>query len=202
MTISRIVAIKLGGQLQHTALANIGHRPSPRRARTSMIQVVEHDALATLVVNKLRGVLACAAVKSPGYGDRRKALMEDLAIVTGGQFIAEELGVKLEAVTLKDMGHAQRVIVEKDATTIISIMMRTLLGIRFRNSEIITFDPETTIMTASPITREGFNCAVTAKTEQIPSTWIVIGLLSLNGSDKARLFFFENSGSFWVFPAI
>lgn len=80
---------------------------------------VEHDALATLVVNKLRGVLACAAVKSPGYGDRRKALMEDLAIVTGGQFIAEELGIKLDAVTLKDMGHAQRVIVDKDTTTII-----------------------------------------------------------------------------------
>lgn len=80
---------------------------------------VEHDALATLVVNKLRGVLTCAAVKCPGYGDRRKALMEDLAIVTGAQFIAEELGVNLEAVTLKDMGHAQRVVVEKDATTII-----------------------------------------------------------------------------------
>ena len=80
---------------------------------------VEHDALATLVVNKLRGVLTCAAVKSPGYGDRRKALMEDIAIVTGGRFIAEELGVKLETVTPEDLGHAQRVIVDKDNTTII-----------------------------------------------------------------------------------
>jgi chaperonin GroEL len=80
---------------------------------------VEHDALATLVVNKLRGVLACAAVKSPGYGDRRKSMMEDIAIVTGGRFIAEELGVKLETVTTEDLGHAQRVVVDKDNTTII-----------------------------------------------------------------------------------
>lgn len=80
---------------------------------------VDPDALATLVVNKLRGILACVAVKAPGYGDRRKAIMEDIAILTGGQFLAEELGVKLDSVTLKDLGRAKRVIVDKDNTTII-----------------------------------------------------------------------------------
>jgi chaperonin GroEL len=80
---------------------------------------VEGDALATLVVNKVRGVLPCIAVKAPGYGDRRRALLEDIAILTGGRLIAEELGVKLENVTLDDLGQAKRVVAEKDATTII-----------------------------------------------------------------------------------
>lgn len=80
---------------------------------------VDPEALATLVVNKLRGILSCAAVKSPGYGDRRKAIMEDIAILTGGQFLAEELGVKLESVTLKDLGRAKRIVIDKDNTTII-----------------------------------------------------------------------------------
>lgn len=80
---------------------------------------VDPDALATLVVNKLRGVLTCAAVKAPGYGDRRKAMMEDIAILTGGQFLAEELGVKLESVTLNQLGRAKRIVVDKDNTTII-----------------------------------------------------------------------------------
>lgn len=77
------------------------------------------EALATLVVNKLRGVLACAAVKAPGYGDRRKAIMQDISTITGGQFIAEELGIKLDAVKLSDLGRAQRVVIDKDTTTII-----------------------------------------------------------------------------------
>jgi chaperonin GroEL len=80
---------------------------------------VERDALATLVVNKLRGVLSCAAVKAPGFGDRRKAMMEDIAILTGGQFIAEELGLKLETVKIEELGRAQRVVIDKDTTTII-----------------------------------------------------------------------------------
>ncbi len=80
---------------------------------------VDSEALATLVVNKLRGVLLCAAVKAPGYGDRRKAMMEDMAILTGGKFIAEELGLKLESLGLKDLGKAQRVVIDKDNTTII-----------------------------------------------------------------------------------
>ncbi|MEX2308551.1 MAG: chaperonin GroEL [Pirellulales bacterium] len=80
---------------------------------------VDGEALATLVVNRLRGVLACAAVKSPGYGDRRKAMMEDVAVLTKGQFLAEELGVQLEAVTLNDLGQAQRIVIDKDTTTII-----------------------------------------------------------------------------------
>ncbi|HEX7124558.1 MAG TPA: chaperonin GroEL, partial [Thermodesulfobacteriota bacterium] len=80
---------------------------------------VEGEALATLVVNKLRGTLAVCAVKAPGFGDRRKAMLEDIAILTGGRMIAEELGVKLEAVTLKDLGRAKRVTVDKDNTTLV-----------------------------------------------------------------------------------
>ena len=80
---------------------------------------VEGEALATLVVNKIRGTLAAAAVKAPGFGDRRKAMLEDMAIVTGGQVIAEELGLKLENVALKDLGRAKKVVIDKDNTTII-----------------------------------------------------------------------------------
>jgi len=80
---------------------------------------IEGEALATLVVNKLRGTLNVAAVKAPGFGDRRKAMLQDMAIVTGGQVIAEELGLKLENVTLKDLGKAKRVVIDKDNTTII-----------------------------------------------------------------------------------
>ena len=80
---------------------------------------VEGEALATLVVNKIRGTLACVAVKAPGFGDRRKAMLEDIAILTGGKVIAEELGIKLENVTLQDLGRAKRIVVDKDNTTII-----------------------------------------------------------------------------------
>ncbi len=80
---------------------------------------VEGEALATLVVNKLRGTLACAAVKAPGFGDRRKAMLEDMAILTGGRVIAEELGVKLENVTIGDLGRCKRVLIDKDNTTIV-----------------------------------------------------------------------------------
>ncbi len=80
---------------------------------------VEGEALATLVVNKIRGLLACVAVKAPGFGDRRRDMLEDMAILTGGRIIAEEIGVKLEHVKLEDMGRAKRVVVERDATTLI-----------------------------------------------------------------------------------
>ena len=80
---------------------------------------VEGEALATLVVNKLRGTLQCVAVKSPGFGDRRKAMLEDMAILTGGRVISEDLGLKLENVTLKDLGTAKRITVDKDNTTIV-----------------------------------------------------------------------------------
>ena len=80
---------------------------------------VEGEALATLVVNKIRGTLAVAAVKAPGFGDRRKAMLEDMAILTGGQVISEELGLKLENVTLKDLGRAKKVVVDKDNTTLV-----------------------------------------------------------------------------------
>jgi chaperonin GroEL len=80
---------------------------------------IEGEALATLVVNKIRGTLNVAAVKAPGFGDRRKAMLQDMAILTGGQVIAEELGLKLENVTLKDLGKAKRISIDKDNTTII-----------------------------------------------------------------------------------
>jgi chaperonin GroEL len=80
---------------------------------------IEGEALATLVVNRLRGGLMVAAVKAPGFGDRRKAMLEDIAVVTGGQLIAEELGVRLEHVTLDMLGRAKRVIITKDETTIV-----------------------------------------------------------------------------------
>jgi len=80
---------------------------------------VEGEALATLVVNKLRGILSCCAVKAPGFGDRRKAMMEDISILTGGRLIAEELGIKLENVSVKDLGKCKRVTVDKDNSTII-----------------------------------------------------------------------------------
>jgi chaperonin GroEL len=80
---------------------------------------VEGEALATLVVNKLRGTLACCAVKAPGFGDRRKAMLEDIATLTGGKAITEDLGMKLENLKLADLGKAKKVVVDKDNTTII-----------------------------------------------------------------------------------
>jgi len=80
---------------------------------------VEGEALATLVVNKLRGTLNIAAVKAPGFGDRRKAMLEDIAILTGGKVISEDLGIKLENVKLEDLGRAKKVTIDKDNTTIV-----------------------------------------------------------------------------------
>jgi chaperonin GroEL len=80
---------------------------------------IDGEALATLVVNKIRGTFACCAVKAPGFGDRRKAMLEDIAVLTNGKVIAEELGVKLEKVSVEDLGHAKRVTVDKDTTTIV-----------------------------------------------------------------------------------
>merc|ERR1711871_1091546 len=80
---------------------------------------VEGEALATLVVNKLRGGLKIAAVKAPGFGDRRKAMLEDIAILTGGQVIIEDLGIKLESVTMDMLGNAKRVVVDKENSTIV-----------------------------------------------------------------------------------
>jgi chaperonin GroEL len=80
---------------------------------------VEGEALATLVVNKLRGTLQCAAVKAPGFGDRRKAMLEDIATLTGGKAVTEDLGIKLENVKMEDLGKAKKVTIDKDNTTII-----------------------------------------------------------------------------------
>jgi chaperonin GroEL len=82
-------------------------------------EAIDQDALATLVVNRLRGTFSCVAVKAPGFGDRRKAMMQDMAILTAGQFIAEELGLKLENIGIENLGRAKRVIVDKDSTTIV-----------------------------------------------------------------------------------
>ena len=81
---------------------------------------VEGEALATLVVNKLRGTLQCAAVKAPGFGDRRKAMLEDIAILTGGKAITEDLGIKLENVKIEELGSAKKVTIDKDNTTIVA----------------------------------------------------------------------------------
>jgi chaperonin GroEL len=80
---------------------------------------VEGEALATLVVNKLRGTLKTAAVKAPGYGDRRKAMLEDIAILTNGKMLSEDLGIKLENITMEDLGRAKRVVIDKENTTIV-----------------------------------------------------------------------------------
>ena len=80
---------------------------------------VEGEALATIVVNKLRGTLQVAAVKAPGYGDRRKAMLEDLAVLTGGQAVTEDLGVRLDSVKIEDLGQAKKVTIDKDNTTIV-----------------------------------------------------------------------------------
>ena len=81
---------------------------------------IEGEALATLVVNKLRGGLKAAAVKAPGFGDRRKAMLEDIAILTGGTMVSEDLGIKLENVTVNMLGRAKKVMIDKENTTIVS----------------------------------------------------------------------------------
>src|SRR5438034_3850064 len=80
---------------------------------------IEGEALATLVVNKLRGTLQVAAVKAPGFGDRRKAMLQDIAILTGGKAITEDLGIKLENVKMEDLGRVKKITIDKDNTTLV-----------------------------------------------------------------------------------
>jgi chaperonin GroEL len=104
---------------------------------------VEGEALATLVVNKLRGTLKVAAVKAPGYGDRRKAMLEDIAILTGGRAITEDLGIRLENLKVEDLGRAKRIVIDKDNTTIIE-GAGTKKGIEGRVKQIRTQIEDTT----------------------------------------------------------
>jgi len=104
---------------------------------------VEGEALATLVVNKLRGTLHCAAVKAPGFGDRRKAMLEDIAILTGGKAITEDLGIKLENIKLEDLGKAKKVVVDKDNSTVVEGAGKTA-GIEGRIKQIRAQIEETT----------------------------------------------------------
>lgn len=90
-----------------------------RKAIFIVAEDIDGDALATLVVNKIRGVFSCAAIRAPGYGDNRKAMLQDIAILTGGNFISEDLGIALDSVKLTDLGSASRIVCDKDSTTII-----------------------------------------------------------------------------------
>src|SRR6185295_11447168 len=101
------------------------------------------EALATLVVNKLRGTLQAAAVKAPGFGDRRKAMLEDIAILTGGRAITEDLGIKLENIKVEDLGKAKKVTIDKDNTTIVE-GAGTQQGISGRVKQLRTQIDETT----------------------------------------------------------
>src|SRR5258707_1565005 len=101
-------------------LSGLGEMVPAGNPLVSGAEDVEGGALATLVVNKLRGGLKVAAVKAPGFGDRRKAMLEDIAILTGGQLISEELGMELESVTVNMLGRARKIVIDKENTTIVN----------------------------------------------------------------------------------
>src|SRR5207253_2775586 len=118
LTGGRCITEDLGIKLENVKLDDLGKakRITIDKENTT---IVEGEALATLVVNKLRGTLQVCAVKAPGFGDRRKAMLEDIAVLTGGRCITEDLGIKLENVKLDDLGKAKRITIDKENTTIV-----------------------------------------------------------------------------------
>src|SRR3990170_1706116 len=117
-TLADAVKVTLGPKGRNVIIDKSYGSPTVTKDGVTVAKEIEGEALATLVVNKIRGTLHVAAVKAPGFGDRRKAMLEDIAILTGGQVLSEDLGLKLENVTLSDLGRAQRITIDKDNTTI------------------------------------------------------------------------------------
>ncbi|MBI3047325.1 MAG: hypothetical protein HYY76_03345 [Acidobacteria bacterium] len=141
---------------------------------------VEGEALATLVVNKLRGTLKVAAVKAPGFGDRRKAMLEDIAVLTGGCAITEDLGIKLENIKLEDLGRAKKVTIDKDNTTIVE-GAGTKKAIEGRVKQIRTQIEETTSDYDREKLQERLGVEIIRRACEEPIRWIAQNAASIAG---------------------